>query len=255
MIPKRFDEAIEYFRLQAPWISGSSWLYMADLALKRGDVLSSASLLSMVDDIWTRMDRALEQGEPYSDFVRRMGSEWSRDWLSVTSPRLKLIYHNNIGNALMAGRVDQLSDPDVLEDRPYWLYDSIMDMRTSQICIDRDGMILPATDPWWGANTPLLHHNCRSSIISLDEEEALEQGGKSPSSRKRTIDPPAEGWGSTKSWEDWKPKGTDYHPALYREFTDWISGNDYAHTLKQWRERLIQSWGITEKTIDENSKG
>lgn len=240
--PVEFREAVDYFRKQAPWISGSSWSTMADLSAKKGEQVSGATMLRMVDDVWSRMDRAMKEGLPYSEFVRGIGKDFKRDWVGVDSSRLKLIYHNNVGSALMAGRMRQMTDPDVISDRPFLLFDAIEDFRTSDICRERDGIKKRADDPWWKLNTPLLHHNCRSSVISLDEEDLAEEGGLSV--QQTFENPPGQGWGSSHSWEDWKPKGTDYHPALWTEYQNWLDGKKYAHDLKTWRKNLVSHTGI-----------
>lgn len=240
--PTDFPEALEYFRLQAPWISGSSWQTMANLAAARGDVVSGAAVLSMVQDVWQRMDRAVAEGQPYSEFVRDIGRSMRRDWVDIDSSRLNLIYHNNVGGALMAGRMAQIMDPDVVSGRPYLLFDAIEDFRTSEICKPLGGTILRADDPFWRTHTPLLHHRCRSTIISLDEEDAKEQGGVTPLNQVAALPRAAEGWGTTASWADWQPKGKDYAPALFGEYLAWRDGREHAQDLAEWRRRLAESW-------------
>lgn len=241
--PQKFTEAIDYFRKQAPWISGSSWNEMARLSAIKGDQISSTTLLAMVDDLWGRMDAAVVDGIPYKEFVRTTGKEWAKSWWKLDSPRMALIYQNNVGSALMAGRMAQITDPDVIEDRPYLMFDAIEDMRTSEICRHRDGIILPAADPFWRSNIPLLHHNCRSSVISLDAEDAEELGGVTRRDKMKGLPEVEGGWGSSASWADWQPRRTDYHTALFDEWYNWTQGNEYAHSLQDWRNKLIDSFG------------
>lgn len=254
--PQRFEEAIDYFRKQAPWVSGSSWATIAHLSALKGDQVSGTTMLRMMDDVWSRMDRAVEQGLPYSEFVRDIGRSFRMDWANgVDSSRLRLIYQNNIGSALMAGRMEQIMDPDVVSDRPFLLFDAIEDMRTSAICRERDGIVLPASHSWWKSNTPLLHHWCRSSVISLDEEDAKAEGGQTQSKKLEKLGLAQRGWGSPHSWEDWKPEGKDYHPALWAEYLKWSGGREYAHDLEVWRKNLARSWseplGIDPDQLDE----
>ena len=188
--PVPFTEAIQWFRQQAPWISGSSWNTMASLAALKGDQISGAVLLSMLDDVWGQMDRAVAEGKPYGEFVRDVAKVLDARWYQADSARLKLIYHNNVGSALMAGREAQMSDPAVVEARPFVLFDGIGDWRqTVDICKPRDGTILPADDPWWKENSPLLHHGCRSGKVTLDEEDARELGGLTDKRKLEGIAP------------------------------------------------------------------
>ena len=49
---------------------------------------------------------------------------------------------------------------------------AIIDPRTTQICTDRDGLILPLTHPLVQQNTPPLHHRCRSMWSPITKFEA-----------------------------------------------------------------------------------
>ena len=73
--PQPFTEAIDWFTRQAPWISGSSWAYMEALASQKGDEISSAAVLSVLDDTWGELDRSVRDGLPYSDFVRKLAEQ------------------------------------------------------------------------------------------------------------------------------------------------------------------------------------
>lgn len=232
--PVPFQEAIEWHHLQAPWISGSSWEEMTRLAAEKGHQVSRTTLLGMLDHVWRLMDRAVTDGLPFSDFSRDLGETLGRAWGGPESPRLRLIFHNNVGGALMAGRFAQLSDPVVLADRPYWLYDAIEDFRTSRICEERDGVKLPATDPWWERNRPLLHHGCRSSVISLDADDLAEEGGLT--TQKQLADLPAaqDGWGAPASWQAWQPAADQYHAALWAEYERWRDGEVYQTDRTAW---------------------
>lgn len=248
--PVPFFEAINWFRQQAPWISGSSWNTMASLAALKGDQISSTTLLAVLDDVWGQMDRAVAEGKPYGEFVRDVADVLGSRWYKADSARLKLIYHNNVGGALMAGREARMQDPDILEARPFVLFDGIGDWRQSPICIARDGIILPADDPRWEAiGRPLLHHGCRSGLVTLDEEDAKELGGVTASRKLEGLEPAQKGWGRPASWTDWKPDPANYHAPLATQYAAWVNGDDYAKTKDQWIaevEKYIKSGG--EKT-------
>lgn len=233
--PVPFFEAINWFRQQAPWISGSSWNTMASLAALKGDQISSTTLLAVLDDVWGQMDRAVAEGKPYGEFVRDVADVLGSRWYKADSARLKLIYHNNVGGALMAGRQARMSDPDIQEARPWILVDAIMDFRTSPICIARDGIILPYDDPRWEViGRALYHHFCRTGEITLDEEDARALGGKTGNAKIADLPPPAKGWGRPASWTDWKPDPANYHAPLMEEYTRWTQGKEYISEKQEW---------------------
>lgn len=236
--PIPFTDAIEYFRRQAPWISGSSWNTMARLAALKGDQISGTTLLAVLDDVWGQMDRAVAEGKPYGSFVRDVADVLNSRWYEADSKRLRLIYHNNVGGALMAGREAHMADPDIREARPYVMFDGIGDWRqTVDICKPRDGTILPADDVWWMENSPMLHHGCRSGKITLDEEDALEYGGVTDQRKLTTFAPPQQGWGRPSSWSAWAPTPENYHVPLMEEYTRWINGEDYIHDKQTWDQK------------------
>lgn len=236
--PIPFTDAIAYFRRQAPWISGSSWNTMASLAALKGDQISGVVLLSVLDDVWSQMDRAVAEGKPYSSFVRDVAKVLDARWYQADSKRLKLIYHNNVGGALMAGREAQMSDPDIIAAHPFVMFDGIGDWRqTVEICKPRDGTILPADDPWWKENSPLLHHGCRSGKITLDEEDAQELGGVTDRRKLETFAPAQQGWGRPSNWSAWAPTPQNYHAPLMEEYVRWTKSQSYLHEKQDWDDK------------------
>ncbi len=60
------------------------------------------------------------------------------------------------------------------DDFPYLMYDAVEDEDTTEICRRLDGKIYLATDPIWNDIYPGNHYQCRSGVISMTEEEFLE---------------------------------------------------------------------------------
>jgi hypothetical protein len=44
---------------------------------------------------------------------------------------------------------------------------SVIDDRTTEICLDRHQLTLPANHPYWRLNVPPLHHHCRSIVLPV----------------------------------------------------------------------------------------
>lgn len=68
---------------------------------------------------------------------------------------------------------------------------TVVDEKTTQICLNRDGLILPATDPYWLFNIPPLHEFCRSIV-------SIVLGDYDHSTWRPTI-PPKPGFGAAPS--------------------------------------------------------
>ena len=66
---------------------------------------------------------------------------------------------------------------------------SVMDHRTSEICIDRNDLTLPANDPYWKSNSwPKLHNRCRSVVMPVPSHFEI--------SDWRPTVPVQDGWGA-----------------------------------------------------------
>jgi hypothetical protein len=101
-----------------------------------------------------------------------------------------------------------ISAPEVRRFRPFQRLDGIDDERQSDICDAVDGTILPADDPWWATHTPPLHHQCRSVVTPLSEEEAQ---GEGIDDEPPPLEPD-EGFGAPPALDgpDWTPDLTEY---------------------------------------------
>lgn len=135
----------------------------------------------------------------YQDFVKAVGEKLERAWGKKGATRLETIFRTNVQSAYGAGRYAQLTDPDVLRTRPYWLYDAVLDSRTSSLCRGLNGTIRPADDPFWDTHVPPLHFSCRSGLRSLTRQQAEARGV----TETPPTAPPAAGFGSRPDPEAW----------------------------------------------------
>jgi SPP1 gp7 family putative phage head morphogenesis protein len=181
----RFDEALE-------WFLSRLLLSADDLAILEANASASAfwasglTDLRVVQDVFDDLAWALENGQPFREWQKLIGDKLHGAWSlrgKAEATRLQVIYRNATQAAYNRGRHEQMTEPVIKELRPQWMYDAIMDSRTSPICKPLDGIIKPADDPWWQDHTPPLHHQCRSGIRCLTDEQAREKlgsGAKAP---------------------------------------------------------------------------
>jgi hypothetical protein len=66
---------------------------------------------------------------------------------------------------------------------------SVVDERTTDICREREGLTLKASDSYWLQNWPLLHWRCRSAVRAIFEGEHFGE------SNWRPATPPMQGFG------------------------------------------------------------
>lgn len=205
-------------RAKVPMLD-DAWNAIDEQAKSQAFTVSGVAQLDLVADVWRALDEALATGATLDDFQEAIEDELTSAWgESVANPgaRIETIFRTNAQTAFNAGRVQLMSDPDVLADRPFWMFDAVMDSRTSDLCETCDETVRPADDPWWRQHTPPLHFNCRSSITSLTPEQAQKMGID-------THGPPAmpdQGFGRTPALAAWGPRPTDYPADLWQEYQE-----------------------------------
>lgn len=201
--PDAFEEAIKLFRARVP-MTKKEWAQLDDEARQRAFTVARVAQADVLAQTWEAIDRAIENGTTFEDFVADAGDQLEASWGTEIPGRLETIFRTNVMGAYNAGRMELITDPAVMEDRPFWRFDAINDSRISDFCEPLDGKVMAADDPFWASHTPPLHFNCRSVITPLTPEEAQEAGltEKAPSVEA------ADGFGAM-------PSGLgDYEPDL-----------------------------------------
>jgi hypothetical protein len=214
--PVEFRDAIAWFRKRVAMTKAAADQLTA-VEKRKAFWIAGAAQLSMVEQAWKATDAAIKKGASLEDFKKDIGDKLKAAWGgSVANPawRLETIFRNNAQLAYGAGRHAQANHPDVICDRPVWMFDAILDGRETLICKACDGTKLPATDAWWSTHTPPLHHNCRSSIITLDVASA------GALTKKPTSDAPDKGWGLPPSADEWTPDTSATPKPLKKVFDD-----------------------------------
>lgn len=214
--PTAFDEALLWFLNR---------IILSDAAQKKLDAaaklaafwVADLAQVRLVDDVFKSLRRAVQRGEDLKAWKKRVGPSIRDAWhLSKDKQpqRLEVIYRNAMQHSYNQGRYEQMKE--VADVRPMWMYDAIMDSRTSPICRPRDHVIKPHDDPWWESNYPPLHHQCRSSVRCLTERKAQQRygGGKTPPA---DLKDPTPGFGHAPTLQPKQPRHDNVSPELKRE--------------------------------------
>ncbi len=145
-------------------------------ARNRAFTVSGVAELDLVSDVWRAIDSAVANGETLADFKTRVAADLESMWGGSNPARLETIFRTNVQSAYSTGRYIQNNKPEVKATHPFSKFSAILDGRTTDICEECDGTILPTDDPWWADHQPPLHFNCRSDVSALTPEEAEELG-------------------------------------------------------------------------------
>lgn len=164
--PSQFEEAVRWF-ITKTVVNRATWDTLTEAAQKRAFTVSGVQNAHVLQTVFDSLERAIAEGRSLKQFKRDVEQVLRKEWGgSVKNPgfRIETIYRTNVQSALNAGRLHQLRQPDVVKSRPIWVFDALMDGRTSSICIRLSGIARPNTDPWWKTHIPPMHFNCRSKI-------------------------------------------------------------------------------------------
>ena len=90
--------------------------------------------------------------------------ESSEELARMTNQRIEAIARTEITRADSMGRlISMKANDDVIGVE----FSAVMDDRTTEMCIERNGLIMRLDDPRLPENTPPIHINCRSLLLSL----------------------------------------------------------------------------------------
>jgi SPP1 gp7 family putative phage head morphogenesis protein len=195
---ERFDDALAFLRARTP-MPAEQFYALEDQARQKAFTVSNVGQMDIVQQVLDSLEKALETGLDLKAWKDEIGVALREAWAGAAGNpawRLETIYRTNIQTAFSHGRVRQMRDPAVTALRPFFLFDAILDGRTTDECSARDGVLLPADDPWWLTNTPPIHHACRSGIRSLRKSQADRRGGVNPPDREVELSPPGAGFGA-----------------------------------------------------------
>jgi SPP1 gp7 family putative phage head morphogenesis protein len=155
-----FKEAIDYFRDRAFWITG----------------ITRAEFLGEVKD---ELAKSMAEGLTLRDFRRALPGIFERHGYSMLHPwRIETIYRTNLQNAHQAGRQRQMTDPAVLQARPFWRYVAVQDVATRPEHAAMHGRVFRADNPVWESWYPPNGFNCRCTVQTLSAREVQRRGLK-----------------------------------------------------------------------------
>lgn len=171
----RFDAALAWFRERLA-LSDEEYRALERWAHQNAFWMKGVSDLRLVQDVSDEIARALDTGEPFAEFKKRVADKLAKAWGGANPHRVQTIWINNLQRAYNAGRYKAASNPAAKRFRPFWMYDAVLDSKTTIICKERDSTVLSADDPWWDSNYPPLHHRCRSAVRALTRRQAERKG-------------------------------------------------------------------------------
>jgi SPP1 gp7 family putative phage head morphogenesis protein len=204
---ERYDEALSHF-LGRTVLTDEQRKAIPEEARQNAFWVAGPLQADQVQHVFDEIERAIEKGESFADWRKRVRDELTNDAHAET------VFRNATQSAYNAGRYAQMMEPSVLRFRPYGIVDAILDDRTTGYCETVDGTLLPLDDPWWDTHYFPAHHRCRTSVRNLRRSEAERRG---ITTTAPTVSP-APGWGlSPKVAQPYRPDPSRYDTGIAEE--------------------------------------
>lgn len=171
-----FQEAVDYFKQRIPVDADTFYAIVEEyrgLAFTVSGYTSAQILNRFYEEILT----ALEDGVTLSEFRSNMNVFLESEGYEGMDPlQADNIFRTNVQTAYNVGHYQQMTDPGVLEQRPYWQYDAVNDSHTRPSHLAMDGKVYPADHPIWDTWFPPNGFKCRCTVRSLSKRQVERQG-------------------------------------------------------------------------------
>lgn len=210
----------------------------------RAFVVAGAMKADLLADLHNAVKQAVEQGQAFHQFQSNFDEILAKKgWLNDETKgykawRAKIIYQTNLRTSHMAGRYQQMTDPDVLKERPYWRYkhNTVENPRIEHK--HWDDLVLPANSPFWRRNYPPNGYGCRCTVEAINERQLKAMGKTKPDDLPKdyiTADPRDDF--TTVTGATWFPDLDKYPHQVAKSF---VADNMRDGVFLRWLERIEQ---------------
>lgn len=167
-----WEEALREWRARGLQSDSEFETMLKDYA-QRSDVARSLMLEHLQEMMRTKLDDAIADGQSYKDFADSVREGTTSLGITEADPAyLTTVFRTNMQNAYGAGRYRAMTDPDVMELRPYAEYRTVGDALVRPNHAALEGCVFEIGTSTCDAVTPPGGYNCRCSMVTLSREEA-----------------------------------------------------------------------------------
>lgn len=166
---KPLAEAIQAF-LKKQAVTREDFDRMKKAAQVRAFTVANAANEAMVKTVKQELTRQLAAGADLSDFGKHAAERFEQaGWTPASGSHVATVFRTNVLGSYGQGRVRQMTQPDVLDARPFWQWLSCNDgpPRQRRTHAAMHGAVLRASDPFWSECYPPAGYNCRCRVRSL----------------------------------------------------------------------------------------
>ena len=173
-----FQEALSFFKGKTS-VGTSGWRDVMDAEHDHAFMVAGAQKADLLNDLRGAVDKAMQDGKSlewfqknFEEIVAKHGWEYKGDpaW------RSRVILQTNISTSHAAGRFSQMTDPAILEMRPYWRWRHGDSVHPRPQHLAWDGMVLRADDGFWVTAYPPCGWGCQCQVFNLSEDDVKARG-------------------------------------------------------------------------------
>ncbi|WP_140921073.1 phage head morphogenesis protein [Limnobaculum xujianqingii] len=185
---QKFNQQSDYFK-QKLAIPSERWDDISREQHDHGFIVAGATKAALVSDFKKAMQSVMDEGKSiqwfrqnFDQIVEKQG--W-KGWTGEGSKagkawRTEVIYTQNLKSSHAAGRYEQLTDPEVLAERPYWRYVHRSSLNPRPEHEKWNDLVLPADDPFWDEHYPPNGFGCNCIVESCSGRDLKKLGKAGP---------------------------------------------------------------------------
>jgi SPP1 gp7 family putative phage head morphogenesis protein len=171
-----FEEALNYFKEKIP-VTPEKFYEIAQEYQAHAFTVSGYTKIQVLKKFHDELVKAIEDGETMKSFRDRMNEFLETEgYEGITNFQADNIFRTNTQTAYQVGHYKQMTDPNVLKLRPYWMYDAVNDKHTRPSHLAMDGRVFPADSPIWDTWYPPNGFRCRCTVRTLSKRQVEQRG-------------------------------------------------------------------------------
>jgi len=191
-----FEDAIRFFKgKDGVFMPTNSYRDMVGEAHAHAFMVAGAAKMDMLRDFYDAVEKAIKDGTTLEAFQKdfdQIVTKYGWDYTGDRAWRSQIIFETNLNTAYAAGRWEQMRDPAVLEDRPFWQYRIGFAIHHRPPHEAMNWYVAPASDPVWSTIYPPNGYGCHCWVKPLTEAEAA--GFPQLTQTMKDAFKPDEGW-------------------------------------------------------------
>ncbi len=182
-VGKPFAEAIRLFK-ERQVLERDKFEQLTAAAKRRAFTVARLARQELLVAAHAELSRQIESspatGPKLGDFKKFVAERLeTAGWTPANPSHVETIYRTNVVGAYSAGRHAEMTQPEVLQARPYWQWFSVRDDRARATHRAAHGTLLPADHDFWQRAFPPAGYNCRCRVVSRSQRWFEANGGAS----------------------------------------------------------------------------